>query len=148
MLEKLSKCFKCDSYFTSSIFKEHLKSHLDKTKIKAEEDQEIVNKFQDTNNEIIHKSGKRGYKCKQCDKTFTCIRSVIRHIETVHKKLKKFKCDDCEKIFGQIWTMKRHVETIHKQLKNFKCNHCEMKFSQIGTMKRHVNTIHRKFRFK
>ena len=122
MLERLTKCFTCNSYFTSSkLFNEHFKSHLDETKIKAkEEEQEIAKEFQNAKNEMIHKSVNKGNQCKQCDKTFSCIRNVRRHIETVHKKLKKFKCDACEQTFGHNGDLKRHVETIHMKLKVFK----------------------------
>ena len=63
MLDKLTKCFRCNSYFTSAkIFNEHFKAHLDETKVKAEEKLEIANEFQNTKIEIIEKN--KRYKCK------------------------------------------------------------------------------------
>ena len=45
------------------------------------------------------------------------IMHVNRHIDTVHKGIKKYRCSFCNTAFGQSGDMKRHIKRIHSQEK-------------------------------
>ena len=65
------------------------------------------------------------YPCKYCNKRFSMIKSVNRHVlidgeenlkshvESVHKENKPYKCDKCGKQFQFISFMKQHTESVH-----------------------------------
>jgi len=82
------------------------------------------------------------FNCEHCNKSFGRKDSLIRHINTVHLKMKPFKCDHCNESFGEKSDLKRHINTVHLKLKPFKCDHCNESFGMKQQMKSHINVIH------
>lgn len=42
---------------------------------------------------------RRPFKCSECESQFTQYSLMVRHIEGVHKKTKRFTCSICSKSF-------------------------------------------------
>ena len=135
ILDKLTKCFRCNSYFTSAkIFNEHFKAHLDETKVKAEEKLEIANEFQNTKNEIIHNIKVKEYKCKQCEKSFESFKSLTIHELQDHGQV----CEFCPRRFYEIGKSHNHTREFHTM---YKCNQCQREFDTKNNFKEH-NKLH------
>uniref|UniRef100_T1GZ30 C2H2-type domain-containing protein n=1 Tax=Megaselia scalaris TaxID=36166 RepID=T1GZ30_MEGSC len=86
----------------------------------------------------------RRFQCKQCDKTFTQMTNLLRHIQTVHSGLRPFECEVCHKTFTQQGNLQRHQLT-HTGEKPFKCKRCGRAFSQRINLKKH-SMAHQGFR--
>ena len=61
----------------------------------------------------IH-SKQKDHKCPQCDKAFSTMGLLNRHIRTVHE------CDECDKSFGDSGMLKKHIKFVHGGLKRYK----------------------------
>ncbi|PGH13618.1 hypothetical protein AJ80_06250 [Polytolypa hystricis UAMH7299] len=80
-------CEKCDKRFTrNSNCKSHMKTH-------------------DPNRKFPHKCTFEG-----CAKKFSRKTDLVRHVDSVHKKLRKFRCDQCPRAFTRQDTLRRHCE--------------------------------------
>ena len=75
-----------------------------------------------------------------------CIYTLKTHIETVHKKQKKFECHICNKCFSQAGYRCIHIKTVHQKVKLFKCDLCKKKFGQKGNLNQHKIAVHEKLR--
>ena len=60
----------------------------------------------------IHE-GLRKFSCGICDKTFKYRTGLYFHSKTVHENV-RYQCDRCEKSFTQLHTLKKHIEKGHK----------------------------------
>ena len=60
----------------------------------------------------IHE-GLRKFNCRICDKTFKYRTGLYFHSKTVHENI-RYQCDQCEKSFTQLHTLKKHIEKDHK----------------------------------
>ena len=57
---------------------------------------------------------------------------------TVHEKSQKFTCPACQKEFSLMGNLKKHVMTVHEKVKNFKCDYCGRGFAQNVSLKKHL----------
>lgn len=80
--------------------------------------------------------------CSICGKHFNYPRSVIRHILSVHQKIKDFECEICSKKFSDKGDLNKHKAKIHKK-ENF-CETCKVK---VEDLKDHFETIHADYEF-
>lgn len=95
-----------------------------------------------------HKIGERptapskpkSYICKTCDKSFTKMFSLNRHMQ-LHTGFKPHKCSYCRKAFIQKTDMERH-ETTHSEILNFSCSFegCDKKFRTKKNLNCHLVT--------
>ena len=72
--------------------------------------------------------GLKEYKCHLCDKAFSQLDSVNRHIYRVHRQ-QKYKCDLCDKAFHAKSYLTLHKNGVHEGLKNHECHFCSKVFS-------------------
>uniref|UniRef100_A0A0X3PXB0 Zinc finger protein 596 n=1 Tax=Schistocephalus solidus TaxID=70667 RepID=A0A0X3PXB0_SCHSO len=114
----------------------------------------------------------RGFMCEICGKSFCNMASVKRHVDIIHKGLRKhfceicgqgfsqeedlknhiddahggqqvLTCDICRKIFKHKRSLRKHVECTHNPLQEYACEFCGMAFTKKRHLNQHINGIHR-----
>ena len=64
------------------------------------------------------------------------------HISSIHHG---HKCDLCEKEFSQVGTLRKHISEVHSSIhhgqKNHRCDLCEKEFSRAGTLRKHISEV-------
>lgn len=80
----------------------------------------------------------RVHHCKICDKYFTKMFSLNRHL-LLHTGERPHKCNYCRKAFVQKTDMERH-ETTHGDVFNFQCTMCEKRFRTKKNLGSHLVT--------
>lgn len=80
----------------------------------------------------------RDFECELCNKKFTKVEILKRHIKT-HLKDKEFKCSYCSKTFDRRDVLNDHIRN-HTGEKPFECNICKKKFTRGFVLLRHMRT--------
>ena len=96
----------------------------------------------DDSEEYFHEWEKIPYQCLFCDKNFSTLHYMNRHVQNVHeegKKKFKHKCSLCDATFRQKSDVKKHVNTVHEGVKPEK-----RKKNKSVQSKKIVNKITRK----
>jgi hypothetical protein len=88
--------------------------------------------------------------CDKCDRTFSDVRSLVRHNKRKTKCNRKIKCDKCNKIFKHISNLKRHQNRknpcdpiIGDPTQNTPpnaCHFCYRQFAHKQSLQNHFNT--------
>ena len=73
-------------------------------------------------------------KCSICQKEM--FKRFIKCHEENHSR--EFKCEHCLKIFGSKNNMQKHIDTIHKKLRKHVCNICGKSFTDPTPLKQHT----------
>jgi hypothetical protein len=70
------------------------------------------------------------FQCDHCDKAFGVKSKLQTHINTIHKKIKRFGCDlcdyqcsQCSNKFGTNQDLTSHIATVHFKKQDFQCDH-------------------------
>ncbi|KAH0564705.1 hypothetical protein KQX54_013518 [Cotesia glomerata] len=92
--------------------------------------------------EFIPKLVSENFKCKNCEKIFTCEKNLKDHRKS-HFKEKPFRCVDCGKEFSQLRNYKYH-RSVHEGTGEFAatCPECGKSFNDRGYLGSHMK-IHR-----
>ena len=69
-------------------------------------------------------------------------RNLLRHIGSVHERIKPFQCETCAPSFAEKRRLREHIASNHEGKKLYKCDDCKTSFSQKESMQRHVLTVH------
>uniref|UniRef100_A0A0P4WBR4 C2H2-type domain-containing protein n=1 Tax=Scylla olivacea TaxID=85551 RepID=A0A0P4WBR4_SCYOL len=98
--------------------------------------------------ETVHrdKNTEEKLKCAMCDKTFSNIYCLRKHVHRFHEK-KRYNCNECGQSFVKQQQLLKHTYT-HSGIKPISCDHpeCEMRFLTLSALKRHKLT-HQKNRY-
>ncbi len=101
-------------------------------------------------------------KCKVCHKKFTNLKTLRRHVISVHEKALIYKCDKCDKKFSVQNHLHLHKLKEHENVQ-FKCANCCKKFAHSTNLRKHLekckpespsqllyqcDLCHRSFRFE
>ena len=54
-------------------------------------------------------------QCCYCGEKRSSTSATMRHIDTVHKGIKRFKCDYCSNAYGQSHELKKHLQICHNK---------------------------------
>ena len=81
----------------------------------------------------------KSYFCNECQYNTMFKGDLIKHEDSVHRKLKK-SCPECGKSVANVH---EHIRLVHKQEKNFKCNVCKYLCSKKSDMKKHTRNVHK-----
>lgn len=86
-------------------------------------------------NESINGNNKN--YCSECDKTFADSGGYKYHINSFHKKIKKYECDICGNHFSCKRVITNHLRGVHMKERIFECNQCLKKFSTDSALYMH-----------
>ncbi|XP_069938610.1 uncharacterized protein [Cherax quadricarinatus] len=86
--------------------------------------------------EVTAGSGKKGFECDYCGKTFNC-RSNLRDHLVVHTGEKPYPCDICGKSFSFIHNMKTHRLT-HNEGRKEVCPYCDKAYKSKISLYYHM----------
>ena len=75
-----------------------------------------------------------------CDKLFTSISNMQRHVREVHENPKVYKCTFCEEKFTQKLKMRRHEISKHTGVFPYNCGKCDRGFYQKWQWEKHEET--------
>jgi KRAB domain-containing zinc finger protein len=89
---------------------------------------------------------RRDFQCPQCDKAFGRKETLTQHINTTHKKIKKYSCDLCVFSSYKKAHLEIHSKTVHLGIKDFKCDICDKAFGLKGILTKHINATHKKIK--
>lgn len=98
----------------------------------------------DTKISDVHITGSAsasGFSCDICGIKFRKRSNKIRHIQTVHNRVKQFECDICGAKFGLKADLGRHRYRIHES-RAFQCDSCGKSFVEHEQLKQHIRVIH------
>ncbi|XP_017091330.2 zinc finger protein weckle [Drosophila bipectinata] len=74
--------------------------------------------------------------CPHCNKNFTTVGTLKRHIEGVHKQIKPYECALCGKGFKYLTGLKEH-KLVHTDDCPFECPVCRRRFKNKARLKIH-----------
>ncbi|PXF43110.1 Zinc finger protein OZF [Gracilariopsis chorda] len=86
-------------------------------------------------------AARSGVQCEICGALFGKRGNKQRHIQTVHKRVKKFVCDICGAAFGLKADLNRHRVRMHES-RAFCCNKCGKSFAQQVQLDQHIRVTH------
>lgn len=87
------------------------------------------------------RSSDNGLCCEICGIRFAKRGNKLRHIQTVHNRVKEFECDQCQTKFGLKADLRRHKLRIHES-RAFGCHACGKSFAEQGQLDLHVRSVH------
>ena len=78
--------------------------------------------------------------CEHCGKGFANKCSLKKHIDSIHRKIKRFECTYCGKRFTSDAAMKGHAATQHdaEEFARFQCNVCQKRFFGKSDYEKHA----------
>ena len=76
-------------------------------------------------------------KCKQCHKQFTNLKTLRRHVISIHEKALIYECDMCDNKFSVQNKLHLHKLKEHENVE-FKCANCDKKFAHTTNLKKHL----------
>lgn len=82
-----------------------------------------------------------GMCCEICGAKFAKRSNKLRHIHTVHNRLKQFACDVCGTKFGLKADLGRHRFRIHES-RSFRCERCGKSYAEHDQLKYHIRVTH------
>ena len=89
--------------------------------------------------ERVHE-GIRDHKCEKCGRTFYREREMKKH-ERNCEVSSNFKCPLCNKTFGGFSYLKKHIQLVHKKMKKYECEKCgDTLFPK--ELKQHIKDFH------
>ena len=129
--EKRKKCPNCEKTFIKEkILEIHILRYHSKIQ-KSAEPSFIVN----SRGYIVHKELKDEYKCANCENTFEKSHELKLHYLKVHLY---HYCDICHKSFAYEFLLRKHLQEVHKIVKKSKCKNCGQSFDRSKYLKKHA----------
>ena len=66
---------------------------------------------------------------------------MTKHINLLHEKKENAKCPICE-MFVRVRTLKKHMVSVHEGLKPFQCSICDYNYSRKDHLESHIIAVH------
>ncbi|XP_055611726.1 zinc finger protein 25-like [Uranotaenia lowii] len=143
-------CSECDKCFST---KDKLKRHRWHKHSTSKKPRRTLNyecelcktkhiRLSDLNSHINQDHWREQYpylSCKDCKKTFSCQKSLIRH-SSCHAEM-KHQCDTCNKFFLFKYNLLMHQRQ-HTDERNYECEICHQKYTTKAILKYHHQKCH------
>ena len=86
----------------------------------------------------MHTNIKR-WKCDECDYAHAAKRGLIEHKTYIHPKESDFKlCHMCPYKTPNKAALKKHIDIVHKKIRRFTCDQCGNQFIQKSQLTLHI----------
>ena len=96
--------------------------------------------------EVVHRKIKK-FSCTYCGKMFAYDYRLNTHVKQVHEdSAKKHMCDKCDKSFFQLGKLKFHISAVHEKIKPYQCDQCASAFAAKQTLRGHIRVVHEKIK--
>lgn len=83
------------------------------------------------------KNPRAQHYCTECDKQFVDSGGFKYHINSFHKKIKKYVCDICGNHFSCKRVITNHLRGVHMKERTFECSQCAKTFSTDSALYMH-----------
>jgi len=91
--------------------------------------------------EIIIDQENKSYTCTQCSRSMKTAASIINHVDSVHRNVKRASCKICGQDFASVYGLKRHMFTHTGDYPN-KCTYCDRAFRSSHRVREHKRKYH------
>jgi DNA-directed RNA polymerase subunit RPC12/RpoP len=81
-------------------------------------------------------------KCEICEKTFSEVRKLVLHTQTVHSDYRPFECTNCDYKAKTNQYLTTHINRVHKKVKNVTCSKCGDTFFNSSDLQLHDKNRH------
>ena len=104
----------------------------------------ILNKVCQKRGDFLEVNEEGRIECNICDKTYTEMNSLKKHIRSKHQPGNpSVSCDLCGKIYADMSSLTRHMNATHGSAKKENiCEKCGVKFTRRHTLARHMRVLH------
>jgi uncharacterized Zn-finger protein len=92
------------------------------------------------------KTSRVKHQCSVCLKGFDWPSDLKQHMDGVHLGV-KFDCLECDYKATEKSHLTRHINSIHRGIRKFKCELCESSFTASSSLATHLQSVHNKIRF-
>jgi DNA-directed RNA polymerase subunit RPC12/RpoP len=82
-------------------------------------------------------------RCEICEKTFSEVRKLVRHTQTIHSDYRPFECSNCDYKAKTNLYLTKHINRVHKKEKNVTCSKCGETFFDSSDLYSHDRKSHR-----
>lgn len=113
--------------------KEETVVEVDELTVGLSEEEQVQNKENETPDYI----DKENCLCKICNRKFSKIHGLLKHVRNIHAGDKKFPCDSCGESFTNLDILKRH-KIKHTGRKDYICAQCGKGFSTSSNLNHHI----------
>ncbi|CAE7938669.1 Znf787, partial [Symbiodinium sp. KB8] len=86
--------------------------------------------------------GEKPHACPQCDKCFSRAHHLKQHMRAVHLGEKPHACRECSQLFSRARDLEQHMRAVHLGEKPHTCEHCDARFTQANHLKAHIECYH------
>lgn len=88
-----------------------------------------------------HKQTKARFPCIHCDKDFTDLNNLKKHVNT-HTRDLIYPCDICGKTFDRTDTLGKHRKIMHSDERNHICSVCGKGYALKQSLTQHMKSAH------
>jgi DNA-directed RNA polymerase subunit RPC12/RpoP len=81
-------------------------------------------------------------KCEVCEKTFSEVRKLVRHTQTIHSDYRPFECTMCDYKAKTNFYLITHINRVHKKERNVACSQCGETFFNSSDLYLHDRNRH------
>lgn len=96
----------------------------------------------------VHMEPRQSYICDICTTQLSSRKSIIRHMNHVHLKMKKYRCKICHAQFPNESLRRAHLLQIHKVVPPKSCPYCDYRAFTKAHITRHIQRHRGDRRFK